>query len=98
MREMGKVVGINLAVLLALTGIFMAIDAASANDGGFVMMGMLFLVPIQTLGCFITSLAMFAIKRNEYGLGFIVAALVVAVVGFSACWGGISVVGDGNFI
>jgi hypothetical protein len=91
MGEMGKVVGINLAVLLILTALFMAIDAGTAGGGGTLVVGMLFLVPIQTLVCFIAAIVLFSRGRSNYGAAFIVAALMVAVVGFSACWGGMMV-------
>ncbi len=98
MREMGKVVGINLAVLLVLTGVFMAIDTASNAQGGTVLGGMLILVPLQTVGCFITALVSFIMGKQNYGLAFIVAALAVAVIGFSVCWGGLMISSNGSFI
>ncbi len=98
MREIGKVVGINLAALLGLTVLLVAIDAGTSGGGGTVMGGMFLLVPLQTIGCFIAAIVFFVMGRSNYGLAFILASLVVAVVGFSACWGGISVVSNGSMI
>lgn len=98
LNPMAKVVGINLAVLLGLTAVFMGIDAGTNGGGEMVFGGMLILVPLQTLACFITALVFFGKNRTPYGQAFLVATFVVAVVGFSACWGGLMAASNGSLI
>ena len=96
LNPMAKVVGINLAVLLVLTVVFMGIDAGTNTGGSTVLGGMLIWVPLQTLACLITAIVFFAQNRTPHGQAFLVATFVVAVVGFSACWGGLMAVSNGN--
>jgi hypothetical protein len=95
---MSKVVGMNLVVLLLVTGLLMGWDALTGTDGGWFLGGMLFLLPTHVFGCLITAIVMFATNRTPSGLAWLVAMLVVAIVGFSACWGGMMLASDGQIL
>ena len=96
MKEIAKVVGINLGVLLLVTVIaYFATHSVGhvgpRYGGGEFSFTMLFWGAIQSVACFIAAIVLFIMKRPAYGLAFILASLVVLILGVSICFGGMSV-------
>lgn len=95
---MAKVVGLNLLALVVVVGLLMAWDGIQGTDGGWVLGGTIFWLPTHVLVCLIVGIVMFVKNRTPQGQAWFVAMFVVAIVGFSACWGGMMLMGDGNFL
>ena len=96
MKEVAKVVGINLGVLLlvSIVAYFATHTVGQPSPrygGGEFSFSMLFWGAFQSVVCFITAIVLFIMKRPEYGLAFILASLVVLVLGVSLFFGGMSV-------
>ena len=90
--KVGKIVGINLAILLAF-GLVMLIPSLGSSDqyaGMGYGIGMLMLVPAQILVNLVVGIVYFTKKNQEMGKAYMLAMLAVAVIGTSACFGGMA--------
>ena len=87
MKEIAKVVGINLAVLLLATVVIYLSNVRGHENIGFALL-MMFWIGLHTVVCLITAIVLFITKRPNYGLAFIIAMLIVPIVGASFCFGG----------
>lgn len=85
MKEIAKVVGINLGVLLLITVVIYVTD--TSNHSGFSILMMLW-IALHTAICLIAAIVLFIMKRPNYGLAFIIAMLIVPIIGASFCFGG----------
>jgi hypothetical protein len=89
MKEITKVVGINLMVLLAYTVILMVATEVRREDLGFPILMML-LIGGHAIVCLLTAIVLFIMQKPNYGVAFIVAFLAVPLIGASFCFGGIA--------
>ncbi len=87
MKEIAKVVGINLGVLLLVTILLYVTTITGHDKSGFAIF-MMFWIALHTVVCLIAAIVLFITKRPEYGLAFIIAMLVVPIIGASFCFGG----------
>jgi len=94
MQGTGRIVGINLIILAIYTvitlGIFMNDSDQYAGMGYGIFM--MILLGIQSLILLILSIVFFVKKNKERGKAFLISLFVVLLVGFSACFGGMSVI------
>jgi hypothetical protein len=89
MNILKKLAGINLIILLVITVIGAAVgfNEHGQYKGLGAMILMAFGVGLHTAILFAASLIQFVRKNNESGRAFLLSALLVLVVGFSACFG-----------
>jgi hypothetical protein len=91
MKKFGKVVGMNLAVVLFYSALIRIVDW---GEGGGGLTGVLLLsaiaVGLHTLVCLIISLGCFGSRDNEGGRVWLGTTAIVLVVGFSVCLGNAS--------
>lgn len=98
MKNLGKIIRINLLVLLGYSLLFILMSIGARNSGDmyqgmdFAIYMMIF-IALQVLVNFILMIAKFVQGEKETGLSFLVSLFVVAVVGFSSCFGGASLLG-----
>lgn len=94
MQGTGRIVGINLIILAIYTvitlGIFMNDSDQYAGMGYGIFM--MILLGVQSLILLILSIVFFVKKNKERGKAFLISLFVVLLVGFSACFGGMSVI------
>jgi hypothetical protein len=88
MREVGKIVGINIAILIAYTIILGATDLMTGGNQGYFLFGLMILPVIHAAIDFVLAIVYLVIGRQERGLGFLLSVLVVPLIGFSTCLGG----------
>ena len=86
-----KVVGVNLLILFLFAAIVLAY---SWNDSGHMAgigyaIGMMYFVGFQSFVNLILGIIAFVQKKNTSGKAFLLAMLAVAIIGASACFGGI---------
>ena len=87
MNSFKKVAGINLAILLIYT-LLSNIGASSGSERGLqVVVLMALLICIHTGINFLASIVFFIQKNRVQGRNFLLSALIVLVIGFSACLG-----------
>lgn len=88
-----RVLLINLAVLLAYA-IILSFVAYGERGNQYSGMGaginMIFCVSVHTAINLVLMLIKFVQKRKKWGIAFLLGAVVVAIVGFSACFGVVS--------
>lgn len=92
MQGTGRIVGINLLIMAVYTvlsfGIFiMDSDQYAAMGYGIFMMG---LIGVHALVLLIMGIIFFVKKENNKGKIYLISLLVVLLVGFSACFGGMA--------
>lgn len=87
MKEITKVVGFNLVILLAYSIVLGLVFQNDQDYLGFPIY-MMFAIGIQTIICFFTAIVFFILNKSDYGLAFIIAFLIVPLVGASFCFGG----------
>lgn len=90
MNNIGKIAGINLLIMLAYMAINWSANMGTPEGGLSYMVMAMLLVGAHALIMFIVSLVYFSRKENEIGKAWLLSALIVIVVGFSACFGGAS--------
>lgn len=93
MQGTGKIVGINLIIMAVYTvicfGIFIADSDQYAGMGyGIFMMG---LIGLHVVALLILAIVFFVRKENTKGKAYLISLVVVLLIGFSACLGGMSV-------
>lgn len=95
MKNLGKIIGINLGILLAYTLVFFlfSYNGSSSGDGyagmGFAF-GMMAAIAVHALVNLIIMIVKFVQGQREVGLSYLTSMFVVAIVGFSSCLGGSS--------
>jgi hypothetical protein len=88
MTDIKKYAGINLAILLGYGILARLVDSGSGHDKGLgfmilMSMGVVVHVAVNLIGAII----LFIGKKNPQGRAFLLSAVLVAIIGFSACWG-----------
>lgn len=88
MTNIRKYAGINLAILLGYGILARLVDSGSGHDKGLgfmvlMSMGVVLHVAVNAIG----AIAMFIAKKNPQAKAFLLSAVLVAIIGFSACWG-----------
>lgn len=94
-KGFGITVLANLLGLLAYSGLLLMIESQTPDGArqGIFAFGVLFISLIHAAACFIASIVLFILKRPDLGTGFLLAALMIPLIGFSFCLGGY----QGNF-
>ena len=89
MKPLQEILLLNFAVMLIFMVSFYFLSKCSdAVDPGMTLaMLMMFVIPFQVLINLILSTIQFFSKKKSEGGYFLLAAVLVLVVGFSACWG-----------
>lgn len=93
MKDLGKILRINLLILLAYSLTILAINYSATSSGdpyagiGFAIF-MMGAIGLHTLINLILGIVKFVQKDKELGQSYLVSMLVVGVVGFSSCLGG----------
>ncbi len=92
MDKTGKLVGINLLLLLIYGAIIMGIFAAGSDPYAGVGFGMFMMIAIgiQALVLLIIGIVLLVQKKKDRGRAFLLSMFIVLLVGFSACFGGMS--------
>lgn len=87
------VIGINLAIMLAYTiGINMSYMGSSTHDAGMgVVILTAFCLAIHVALTILIGTVLLVMKKREQGGSFMLASLVVLIIGFSACLGSITI-------
>ena len=93
MNNSGKLIGINLLILLIYSALFLG--GFWTDKGQYAGMGfgifMMMAIAIHALVLLIIGIVLLVRKQRERGLAFIISMFVVLLVGFSACFGGMSI-------
>ncbi len=90
MKNFGKILGYNLIILLVYT---VAIHLMTGNGGLngenslAIMIMMMLAVGFHVLVVFIISMVNFSKGAKDFGKSYLLASLLILVIGFSACWG-----------
>lgn len=90
MKNVGKIVGINLLILILYFVGVSFIRGNEADIARLIYLG-IFLIPIHVIVCFITSFVYLISndpnikKTSAYSKGFFLSGLLVALIGFSLC-------------
>lgn len=98
MKDLGKIIRINLLVLLGYSLLFLLISIGAKSSGtmyqgmDFAIYMMIF-IALQVLVNFLLMIVKFVQGEKETALSFLVSFFVVAIVGFSSCLGGASLLG-----
>ena len=92
MKNFGKIIGINLIILLVYSVLAYFINGTSGGSSGYDALGygfilMVFLVP-HVLVNLIIAIVKFVRKEKELGSSYLLSMFIVAIVGFSSCAGG----------
>jgi len=83
-----KVLYINLGVLLVYTFFFAATSLDDPNNTGiYVVSTFAFVLVIHFFIALLAGIVLLIMKRKDFGLGFLLSALLVLVIGFSSCYG-----------
>ena len=93
MKDIKKIAGINLAVLLAYSAIIRLINGGGGTHGDEGL-GILIMSAVAIALHVLVNLAMmvgcFATHEKELGWSWLLSAGLVLLVGFSTCWGNAS--------
>lgn len=95
MKDLGKILLINLGILLAYS-LLILWGSKSGNSGGDqyagmgFALGMMMVIAGHALINLIIMIVQFVKGRKELGLSYLVAVFVVIGIGFSSCMGGSS--------
>lgn len=93
MNSFGKIVGFNLAALVAYSLIIRALSVRSGshNDQSMdIAIASAIAVALHVIACLIVMIGAFASDRGDTGRTWLATAAVVLVVGFSVCLGNAS--------
>ncbi len=83
MRPLSRALFINLVIVVLYTGVLMAFEG---RDEGLIVSGLMMLG--QAAVNLVAMIVMFVMGKKEWGLGLLLSALILGVVGFSACVAG----------
>jgi hypothetical protein len=88
----GKVIGINLAVVLVYSALIRLLSghAGGGGSGWDIMGASAIAVGLHTFICLVISLASFGSRDKETGRVWLGTTAIVLVVGFSVCVGNTS--------
>lgn len=93
MKDLGKILRINLLILLGYSLAILALNYSSISSGehmagiGFAIL-MMGAIGLHVLINLIIGIVKFVQKDKERGQSYLISMLVVGVVGFSSCLGG----------
>lgn len=88
MNALKKIAGINLLVLLGYSLLARLADNSSSHEAGLGFMMLMVVGVVLHIGINLLLCLVFFSKRDkERGRAFLLSSIIVAVVGFSACWG-----------
>lgn len=91
MNSIKKVAGINLLILLAYTLLCNLVSNSNGNEKGLEVAILMMVAVILHVGVLLLAMLIFFInKKNVEGRTFLLSALIVLVIGFSACLGSMS--------
>lgn len=93
MNTTTKILGINLIVLLIYTLLSLAISGTEYEAGMSFGIMMMLAVPAHAAINLILAVVYFIRKNNAAGLACLISVGGVGLIGFSACFGGMSVLG-----
>ncbi len=80
MRPLARALLINLVIVVLYGGVLLA-----ANETGEAMIFTGLLMMGQAAVNLVAMIVMFVLRKVEWGLGLLLSALILAVVGFSSC-------------
>lgn len=89
MKDINKIAGINLLILLGYMVVNLSANMGTGHEWqlAFMVFAML-LVGAHAVMMFIVSMVYFVRKEESLGKAWLLGALIIAIVGFSACLGG----------
>jgi hypothetical protein len=90
MKNFGKVIGINLAVVLVYSALIRLLTLGSSQGSMGVVLLSALAVGLHTLICLVVSLSSFLSRDKETGATWLGTTAIVLVVGFSVCLGNAS--------
>ncbi len=90
MKNFGKVIGINLAVVLVYSALIRLLTLGSSQGSMGVVLLSALAVGLHTLICLVISLGSFLSRDKETGAAWLGTTAIVLVVGFSVCLGNAS--------
>ena len=100
MKDLGKIIRLNLLVLLAYALLIMIISYLTMRGGSgydspalYYAFFMMYAIGIHVVVSVVLMIVQFVRGEKERGLSHLVASLIVAVVGFSSCLGGGALLG-----
>ncbi len=99
MSPLGKVILINLGVLLAYMVVIFSVSMALGRNDAGITFGLIGLVAsaIHALVALILAIINFSRQNTTQGAGFIISFAVVLLIGVSACFGGLAMSSGMNF-
>jgi hypothetical protein len=80
MKDLNKIAGYNLLFIVVYSILIRVVWDKSTG-----MMVALFLVPVQVLAIFITSMTYYGSRKTELGNSYLLTAFLVLIIGFGAC-------------
>lgn len=86
MKEVGKIVGINFAIVLIYTALCYAASPKSNHDYSYLIFMVLFIAAHAFINL-VLSIVFFVKGDTAKGLGFLISIGAVLVIGFSTCFG-----------
>lgn len=86
LKELTKIAGINLAVLLLYTLICYSASPHNNHDYSFLILMMMFIGAHAVVNA-ILAIIFFIKGDSAKGLAFLISIFVTLVIGFSACFG-----------
>jgi threonine/homoserine/homoserine lactone efflux protein len=88
MNSLKRIAGINLAILLGYSILARLIDNQPGHSKGLgFMIFMVMFVALHVLVNLIICLFHFSRRNKDLGRSYLLSGLIVAVIGFSACFG-----------
>lgn len=80
MRPLSRALFINLVIVILYAGVLMGLKGSQEGlfISGIIMMA-------QAAVNLVVMIVMFVMRKKEWGLGLLLSALILGVVGFSAC-------------
>jgi hypothetical protein len=89
-KAVAKVCGINLGILVLYSLFWYAFGEGGGPYYVEFIFGMVVSVALQSTACFVAGIVFFAMGRKPYGMAFLLASLLVGILGFSFCYGGLA--------
>ncbi len=86
LKEVGKIAGVNLIIVLFYTAFSYAISPKNNHDYSFLIFMMMF-IAAQAFINLVLSIIFFVKGDTAKGLAFLLSIGVVLVLGFSSCFG-----------
>ena len=94
MREIKQVLAWNMVAIACYGVIYAVLLSWNGNEQHLgVAILMMFTVALHVAACLVASIVFYILRKNEYGSAFLLATLVVGLVGFSVCFGGAMTLG-----